>query len=49
MLKVPFYQKIEFFIHKVTYSDDDWWFEVLEYRVGSSKPLLLLWQTMKKY
>lgn len=49
ILKVPFYQKIEFVMQRVTYSDDNWWFEVLEYRARTNKPLLLLWQTTKKY
>jgi hypothetical protein len=36
-------------MQRVTYSDDNWWFEVLEYRARTNKPLLLLWQTTKKY
>lgn len=49
ILKVSFYQKIEFVIHNVTYSDDDWWFEVLEYRARTNKPLILLWKTKNNY
>jgi hypothetical protein len=48
-IKGFFYQKIEFVIHNVTYSDDDWWFEVLEYRARTNKPLILLWKTKNNY
>lgn len=38
--KVPCYWKVGFFICKLAYSAIKWWFEVIEFRTCTNKPLI---------
>jgi len=46
--KISCHRKVKLVIYKLTCGYEEYWFEVLEYKDYTDKPLILSWKTLRK-